>query len=165
MPRYKSSPFLQNTSNNTRSGSPWITTGKDRLLVINENTGEQLAGAGFSQWQEVDKTQFLKLYINGVKALNELTGAGTKVFEILYRTVQEFKDTDRVFLAYDLVDQEIVKISESTYYRGMKELVNKGFIAETTVQNSYFINPDFIFNGDRLSFVKSYILTKSTSIK
>lgn len=43
----------------------------------------------------------------------------------------------------------------------MKELANKGFIAETTVQNSYFINPDYIFNGDRLSFVKSYILTES----
>lgn len=165
LPRYKSNPFLQNTSNNTKSGSRRITTGKDRLLVINENTGEQLAGAGFFQWQEVDKTQFLKLYINGVKALTELTGAGTKVFEILYRTVQDFKDTDRVFLAYELVDQDIVKISESTYYRGMKELVNKGFIAETTVQNSYFINPDLIFNGDRLSFVKSYILAKSPSPK
>ncbi|SLM62774.1 hypothetical protein DAQ1742_01837 [Dickeya aquatica] len=43
----------------------------------------------------------------------------------------------------------------------MKELVSKGFIAETTVQNSYFINPDYIFNGDRLSFVKSYIFTGS----
>ncbi|MFU9139239.1 replication protein [Erwinia tasmaniensis] len=87
------------------------------------------------------------------------------MFEILYRTVQEFKDTDRVFLTYELVDQNLVKISESTYYRGMKELVNKGFIAEKTVQNSYFINPDFIFNGDRLSFVKSYILAKSSSPK
>ncbi|MGR7334767.1 replication/maintenance protein RepL [Klebsiella aerogenes] len=163
LPRYKKNPFLQKTSNNTKSGSRRITTGRDRLLVINEDTGEQLAGAGFFQWQEVDKTQFLKLYINGVKALTELTGAGTKVFEILYRTVQDFKDTDRVFLAYELIDQEIVKISESTYYRGMKELANKGFIAETTVQNSYFINPDYIFNGDRLSFVKSYILTESKS--
>ncbi|WP_235421108.1 replication protein [Erwinia oleae] len=87
------------------------------------------------------------------------------MFEILYRTVQEFKDTDRVFLAYALEDQNIVNISESTYYRGMKELLNKGFIAETTVQNSYFINPAFIFNGDCLSFVKSYVLTKSSSIK
>ncbi len=42
----------------------------------------------------------------------------------------------------------------------MKELVEKNFIAETMIQNYYSINPDFMFNGDRLSFVKSYILTE-----
>ncbi|HGM9714308.1 hypothetical protein R5R67_18495 [Acinetobacter sp. OYA S30] len=40
----------------------------------------------------------------------------------------------------------------------MKELIKKDFIAETTIQNCYFLNPDYIFNGDRLSFVKSFIL-------
>lgn len=43
----------------------------------------------------------------------------------------------------------------------MKELFNRGFIAETTVQSSYFINPDFMFNSDRLLFVNSYILCDS----
>ena len=47
----------------------------------------------------------------------------------------------------------------------MKELVEKNFIAETMIQNYYFINPDFMFNGDRLSFVKSYILTESKHAK
>ncbi len=164
LPRYKSNPFLQNTSNNTRSGSRRITTGKDRLLVINENTGEQLAGAGFFQWQEVDKTQFLKLYVNGVRAITELSSAGTKVFEILYRAMQEQKDTDTILMSYDIVDKTIVKIFITTYFKGMKELVEKNFIAETMIQNYYFINPDFIFNGDRLSFVKSYIKCESKNL-
>ncbi|MGV3345556.1 replication protein [Enterobacteriaceae bacterium LUAb1] len=43
----------------------------------------------------------------------------------------------------------------------MKELADKGFIAETTVQNAYFINPDDIVKGDRLSCVQSYTLTES----
>ncbi|MEY0116985.1 replication protein, partial [Providencia rettgeri] len=68
---------------------------------------------------------------------------------------------DKIFLAFDLIDQNIIKISESTFYRGMKELIKKDFIAETTIQNCYFLNPDYIFNGDRLSFVKSFILKKS----
>ncbi len=50
-------------------------------------------------------------------------------------------------------------------FKGIKELVEKNFIAETMIQNYYFINPDFMFNGDRLSFVNSYILTESHSIK
>ncbi|EDS0131127.1 replication protein, partial [Salmonella enterica subsp. enterica serovar Anatum] len=32
------------------------------------------------------------------------------------------------------------------------------FIAETMIQNYYFINPDYMFNGDRLTFMKTYYL-------
>ncbi|EKA5792011.1 replication/maintenance protein RepL [Salmonella enterica] len=95
--------------------------------------------------------------MNGVKALTELSSSGTKVFEVLYRTVQDNMNKDKVLIAYDLIDQNIVSISESTFFRGMKELIEKKFIAETTIQNLYFINPDYIFNGDRLSFVKTFI--------
>lgn len=155
--RYKENPFLLPAVENTKSGSKRVTSNKDKLLIISEKTGEQLAGAGFFHYQEVDKTQFLKLYVNGVKALTELSSSGTKVFEVLYRTVQDNINKDTIFLAFDLIDQNIVTISESTFYRGMKELIEKKFIAETTTQNLYFINPDFLFNGDRLSFVKTFI--------
>lgn len=155
--RYKENPFLLPTVTNTKSGSKKVTSNKDKLLIISEDTGEYLAGAGFFHYQEVDKTQFLKLYINGVKALTELSSAGTKVFEVLYRTVQENINKDRILLAFDLIDQKVVSISESTFYRGMKELIEKKFIAETTTQNLYYINPDYIFNGDRLSFVKTFL--------
>jgi len=133
-------------------------------MVVNENTGEHLGGAVFFQYQEVDKTQFLKLYVNGVKGITELSSAGTKVFEILYRAMQDKKDIDTILMSYDIVDKTIVKISRTTYFKGMKELVEKSFIAETMIQNYYFINPDLIFNGDRLSFVKSYIKCKSKNL-
>ena len=40
--------------------------------------------------------------------------------------------------------------------KGMKELIIKGFIAESMVQNKYYLNPDYMWNGDRLAFVKEY---------
>ncbi|MEY0164797.1 replication protein [Providencia rettgeri] len=159
--KYKENPFIMAASVNTKGGTRKIIGKNDKLMVVSEETGERIGGAGFFQYYEVDQTQFLKLYVNGVKALTELTSAGTKVFEVLYRAVQENKDNDKIFLAFDLIDQNIIKISESTFYRGMKELIKKDFIAETTIQNCYFLNPDYIFNGDRLSFVKSFILKKS----
>ncbi|QIE96359.1 replication protein [Pantoea stewartii] len=162
--RHVKNPFIISASNNTKGGVKRISTGKDRLMVVNENTGECLGGAGFFQYQEVDKTQFLKLYVNGVRAITELSSAGTKVFEILYRAMQEQKDTDTILMSYDIVDKTIVKISRTTYFKGMRELVEKNFIAETMIQNYYFINPDFIFNGDRLSFVKSYIKCESKNL-
>ena len=38
--------------------------------------------------------------------------------------------------------------------KGMKELCQKGFIAEAMSQGKYFLNPDYMFNGDRLAFIK-----------
>ena len=164
--KYRENPFIMIASDNTKGGVRRIT-GKtdDRLMVVSEETGEKVGGAGFFQYQEVDKTQFIKLYINGVKALTELTSAGTKVFEVLYRTVQQNKDNDKVFLAFDLVEQDIVKIARTTFFKGMRELIKKNFIAETTVANLYYINPDYLFKGDRLSFVKTFIQTKTEEIK
>lgn len=67
-------------------------------------------------------------------------------------------------MSFDIVDQDIVKISRTTYFKGMKELADKKFIAETMIQNYYFINPDYMFNGDRLTFMKTYYLKDKNKI-
>ena len=126
------------------------------MMVVNENTGEVIAPAGFWQHQEVDKTQFVKLYVNGVKAFKDLTGAGTKVFEVLYLKVQESIGKDFLYLSFIEVDQQATQMSKATFMKGMKELIIKGFIAESMVQNKYYLNPDYMWNGDRLAFVKEY---------
>jgi hypothetical protein len=47
-------------------------------------------------------------------------------------------------------------MSEATYTRGMRELTEKGFIAATPSQGMFWLNPSFVWNGDRLAFVKEY---------
>jgi hypothetical protein len=102
----------------------------------------------------VDKTQFVKLYLGGVKAFQGLSNPGIKVFEIIYRAVQERPGEDTVHLHYAGIDQDLVPISEATFYRGIKELLEKQFIAESTIPNMYFLNVDYMFNGNRLAFIK-----------
>ncbi|CTR71432.1 replication/maintenance protein RepL [Escherichia coli] len=166
LPRHTKNPFLNDTSLHTKTGIRRITTGKDRLAVVNENTGEQVGHGGFFQSMEVDKTQFVKLYVDGVSAIEGLSSSGKKVFKILYLAIRDNKDTDTILMSFDIVDQEIVKISRTTYFKGMKELADKKFIAETMIQNYYFINPDYMFNGDRLTFMKTYYLKdKNTKTK
>lgn len=158
-PVYDRNPFIGNAVANTKTGVKRISNkGGDRMMVVSETTGEIVAPAGFWQAQEVDKSQFVKLYINGVKALRDLTGAGTKVFEVLYLEVQKNIGKDAVWLAHSMIDQELSPMSESTFMRGMRELIEKGFVAESVTQNRYFINPDYMWNGDRLAFVKEYRL-------
>lgn len=152
--RYDKNPFI--TLTNTKSGIRRVTSSRnDRMMVVNEVTGELIApGVTFGTAYEVDKTQFVKLYINGVKAVADLTGAGTKVFELLYLEVQKNVGRDVMYLSFSEVDQLVTPISKATFMKGMKELLEKGFIAESMTQGKYFLNPDYMFNGDRLAFIK-----------
>lgn len=132
-------------------------------MVVSETTGEVISPAGFWQYEEVDKTQFVKLYVNGVKAFKDLTNAGTKVFEILYLEIQKNIGKDKIYMSYTQIDNAITPMSEATFNRGMRELIEKSFIAATPSVSWYWLNPDFIWNGDRLSFVKAYRKITPTS--
>jgi hypothetical protein len=157
--RYAKNPFIGSALANTKAGVRRLTSSDgSRMMVVSSSTGEIVAPAGFWQAQEVDKTQFVKLYVNGVRAFKGLTSSGTKVFELLYLQVQETPGSDRIWLTFASIEQERTPMSEATFYRGMRELVDKGFIAEGLSQGSYFLNPDYMWNGDRLAFVKEYRL-------
>lgn len=159
MVRYKENPFVVDAANATTTRAKRISNSRgDRMMVVNQESGEYLGEAGFWQYQEVDSTQFVKLFINGVRAIKELTGAGTKVFEVLYLEVQKQIGKDEVTLSFHSLNQESTPMSRSTFNSGMTELLRKGFIAESLTPFRYYINPDYLWNGDRLAFVKEYRL-------
>lgn len=159
MTRYAENPFLDAAlaSQKTRTKRITNSTG-DHLMIVSENTGEVVGPAGFWHTEEVDQTKFIKLYVNGVKAVKELTSAGTKLLELLYLEMQRNIGKDQAHMSFAAVDQTLNPISEATFYRGMKELVEKGFLAESMSTGLYFVNPDYLWNGDRLAFVKEYRL-------
>ena len=154
--RHATNPFISSAADNTRQGTKRLSNkAGDKFMIVSEY-GEVMANTGFHEIVEVDKTQFVKLYINGVKAFQGLKAAGGKVFEIIYRSVQEVPGTDRIFLHFMEIEQDITPISESTFYRGMTELIKAGFLAESTTPGMYYLNIDYLFNGNRLAFVKEY---------
>jgi hypothetical protein len=163
--RYTKNPFVQTAANATKTGIRRITSKakNGEMMVMSPSTGEIFGPAGFWQAQEVDKTTFVKLYVNGVKALTDLASPGSKVFELLYLRVQGAIGKDQIWLTHPSIDQAISPISEATFYRGMKELLTKKFIAESTTPGLYFLNPDYLWNGDRLAFVKEYRVKGSQS--
>lgn len=155
-PVYDKNPFLKNVLSSTRIGTKKITNkAGDKMMIVSEQ-GEILAPAGFHEIVEVDKTQFVKLYINGVKAFQGLKNAGAKMFEVLYRFMQEQPGQDRINLHYSLIDQAVTPISRATYDRGITELLEKGFVVETPQAGLFFVNVDYIFNGNRLAFIREY---------
>jgi Firmicute plasmid replication protein (RepL) len=150
---HSSNPFIPDVRVRTKR----VTNKRGDMMLVSAETGEiQAPVAGFWERHEVDSAKFVKLFVNGVKALKELTNAGTKVFEVLYLEVQNNIGTDKVYMSFSILDQTKTQMSESTYTRGMRELTNKGFIAANVAPGWYWINPDYMWNGDRLAFVTEY---------
>lgn len=121
------------------------------------------------QTKEVDKEEFIKLYTSQVKDYFDLTKTAYKVFFIFLCIYQDAIGKDCFYLsckkAMNLslkIDQFI--LSESIFYRGIKELIEKRIIAKTNEKNWYFINPAIVFNGDRARFI-SEIIKKKEEIK
>ena len=54
--------------------------------------------------------------------------------------------------------QPVFLIPMATFMRGMKELLIKEILFEHIDENRYYININYIFNGDRLAFLKTYEL-------
>ena len=153
--KHEKNPFLSEVIGNTKTGNKRITnrTG-DEMMIVNQSTGEIVTPSiGFHHVEIVDKTRFIKLYISGVKAFKGLTSAGTKAFELLYIEMQENIGKDYVHMNFIRYEKFL---SRATYKRGMAELIDKEFIAETAEPGKYFTNPDFLFNGDRLAFIREY---------
>lgn len=156
---YEKNPFMVELKTRTRR----VTNKRGDMMLVSTETGEiQSSIAGFWEAEEVDSTKFVKLFVQGVKALRELTNAGTKVFEVLYFRVQEAIGKDQIYIAFNSVDQALTPMSHSTYKRGLSELIEKGFIAAMPSQGLYWLNPSYVWNGDRLAFVKEYRKTTPT---
>lgn len=153
---FPSNPFVKNNLIENSSRRRTINRSGRNAMVISEE-GEILSPhAGFWASYEVDSTKFVKLYVDGVRAFAGLSSAGAKVFEVMYLEMQRNIGQDRVVLNYTLIDQELTPMSEATFTRGLGDLVKKEFVAATTVPSIYWINPAYVWNGDRLLFVKEY---------
>lgn len=152
---YENNPFLAQAAVQTKTRR--VTNKRGDMMLVSSETGEIKAPiAGFWEAEEVDSTKFIKLFVNGVKALAELSNAGTRVFELLYIEMQNNIGKDQIYLSYSGIDKNLKSISRSTFSRGLAELIEKKFIAAMPAVGWYWVNPDFIWNGDRLAFVKEF---------
>ncbi len=167
LPRHATNPSITTAAGTQKVGVKRIS-GKDgmSLIVSDGNTGEVIAPVGFHQKVPVDRTQFVKMYIQGIRALQGLSLSGTRVFELIFEAIQENPGTDRILLHFmDSFDDGKPRIPKTTFHRGLKELLDKEFIYESTVANSYWINITYMFNGDRFAFIKEYYIEETPKPK
>lgn len=154
VPLYRSNPSVPASGAISRTRRVQIGD-EQRGFVVDGGTGEILGrGTAISyEFEEVDAERFVKLYLAGLKQAAGLSKSGLALFEIVYHQLRERPGQDSVLLSardYDL--------PKTTYFRGLRELLDRQFLFRSTVDGRFFVNIRFMFNGDRLAFVKGYKL-------
>jgi hypothetical protein len=159
---YAENPFAKELVVPVRT-KKYSNTSGEKMMLVSQDTGE-IRPAGFWTAKKVDEEQFVKLFAKGVKAFADLTNAGVKVFELLYIEIQKNINQDKIYLSFDPSFEE-KGLSERSYYRGLNELIEKNFIASTVKVGWYFVNPQYLWNGDRLVFAEEFVKVKNTQTK
>lgn len=138
-----------------------VRSGLAETPLINPTTGEVMASSVIHQIEEYDTDQFVKVFSAGIAAIYDLTRTGHRVFQAV---LNEYEKTpmhggfaDTVYLAWfggGLSGRE-VDMSEYTFKRGMRELLDKRFIAPRG-PCSFWVNPALFFKGDRAMFIREF---------
>ncbi|HBR8102038.1 TPA: hypothetical protein L9493_005693, partial [Klebsiella variicola subsp. variicola] len=157
-------PFCFETEIKIETRKRNLTVSRGTELIERKDTSKTYF-ANIVHTQEVDKEEFIKLYTSQIKAYFDLTKTAYKVFFIFLRIYQDAIGKDHFYLSCKKAMSLAEKIdhfilSESIFYRGIKELIEKRIIAKTNEKNWYFINPAIVFNGDRARFVSEIIKKK-----
>lgn len=122
--------------------------------------GESVAHSGIHVVRHVDETEFVKLYTSNVKAIFDLKPTSLKVLQYLMIKLQETPNADAIYLAWigaeEYFSEENVKMSRRSFSRALLEMIEKGFIAESTQPNMFWFNPHLFFNGNRMAFIQEY---------
>lgn len=160
--RYKTNPFLNDMIIPVRGRQVRLSPlgGKDNILV-NQSTGE-VHGTHVTTYKRVDGEQFVKLFTANIALTFDLSAQGIRAFSVLIWAIQNRAIAkDEIYLdthtredfieAHDAKDKPL-KLSQPTFARGLAELTKAQIIAKTVRQGVYWINPNFIFNGDRIAF-------------
>lgn len=156
--RHRSNPFLDQLVITKKKKQITVSPmGKDDNVLVNRNTGE-ISGTHVVTYKQVDDAEFIKLFGANVGLTFDLTSAGIKAFNVLIWSVQYMgmgKDEvplDSLTLEDYLISNKDKKLSMATFKRGITDLVKANIIARTFRKGTFFINPNFAFNGDRIAF-------------
>jgi len=133
----------------------------NRQELMDPRTGELSGVAAIHIVEEKDDAEFVKVFADGVKAAFGLTRTGSKVFERVIEIYQStsmkggYAEAVELFWFGDGLSGRDIGMSEFTFKRGLRELIDKGFLYPR-VASSFWVNPAMFFKGDRVAFVKEY---------
>lgn len=138
----------------------YVKSGRSEDL-INPTTGELVGVSAIHQIEEKDDADFVKVFAAGMSAAYELSKTAQRVFQVVLFQYQQtpmskgFADHINLYWFDDGIDGKAVDMTERTFQRGLRELLDKRFLYPKD-SVSYWTNPALFFKGDRVMFIKEY---------
>lgn len=162
---YLDNPFLESFCVEVRKKSMTIATG---LKIKDESDNDVQVGA-VAIFREVDTEEFLKIYTQNIKSLFDLSSTAQRILMPLMLEIQKnARNIAHVYFSFSSMQRncKILNLpvpSKPTFSRAISELIEKQFIAVNAEgQSWYWINPNILFNGDRIRFIQDYRLKRKT---
>jgi hypothetical protein len=138
----------------------YVRSGRSDELM-STSTGEIMGVATIHQIEERDDADFVKVFAAGVAASYELNKTTQRVFQVVLTQYQKtpmsrgFADSVDLFWFGNGIEGQDAGMSEKTFQRGLKDLLDKKFISPKS-PSSFWVNPALFFKGDRVLFIKEY---------
>lgn len=106
----------------------------------------------------VDRAQYAKIYMSAMKDMFSLSSTALKLFGYFISAMDLNKNSDMVYMNLEDGMQFCDYSSKGMIYRGLFELILRGFICKTNKLFMFYVNPKYAYRGDRCSTVDEYIL-------
>jgi hypothetical protein len=164
---YKENPFINSAIERVKES----TLTKRRFLhknkgvesmIVSGDTGEIQGYSTFMQLIEVDEDKFAKLYLSQFAAFWDLDKSAIRVFGYILNVLLPNKD----FVYIDLNEalEYTGYTTKKPIFAGLGQLIGQGIIARSSSPMKYFINPLMFFNGNRVTFARTYVRKKTKAI-
>lgn len=161
----RENPFLKDAIEQINSGIVKryknLAQGNSRSAILQavNSDGELVGHTSFIKQIEVDEQQFTKIYLSQFESFFNLKSQAIRVFGYIMTKLVPKQDMF-IFLMEECLEYTKYK-GEASVFIGLGSLVEAKIIARGPADNLYFINPMIAFNGDRVTFAKTFVKKQS----
>ncbi len=148
-------PFIKDVAVHIQSSHRRKIVGSKWQDVMDTDTGElsKQKITVFGEKKQVDKQSYMKLFIGEIKRFFDLSKTSMKLLEYIMDNIRWNKDK---ICMHQPTIMDDMKISRTTCYRSMIQLLDAGIIAKADTDGCYYVNPTVVFKGDRIILYTEY---------
>ena len=160
-PRYSTNPLVDKMDSMPVKIRRTMLKSSDKGMVhtIVNQDGEITGETGFYRFEEVDTEKFAKVFVSQLAVFWGLTNPGIRV--LTYFIEKLHPNSDIVYFDVKECMEYCHYKTHTQVYKGLVDLINNQVLFRSEKDWRYFINPMIMFNGDRVTFAKTYIKKKN----
>lgn len=156
LPAFRVNPFLDKVILGKRretkkvTGDIKMTTADGTQVTVNVDDQNFTT----TEVKMVDSEEFVKMFKETLRYVMDLSLTSVKVLAYVMENTHQGNDSIEYCVA-DCMKFTGFK-SKQSVYDGLYELAQKNFVARAKKRGFLYINPTFLFNGDRVTLVKRF---------